>query len=41
MAAAMQANLDYIVSRNMKDFVTQPAPVHFLAALLALLAHQK
>lgn len=41
MAAAMQANLDYVVSRNAKDFVTQPLPVLSPAGLLALLTQRK
>jgi predicted nucleic acid-binding protein len=37
MAAASQHHLDYIVSRNPKDFETQPVPVLSPAGLLALL----
>jgi predicted nucleic acid-binding protein len=37
MAAASQHHLDYIVSRNPKDFEIQPVPVLSPAGLLALL----
>lgn len=38
MAAAVHANLDYLVTRNRKDFQTQPIPVLPPAHLLPLLA---
>ncbi|HRQ39698.1 MAG TPA: PIN domain-containing protein [Chloroflexota bacterium] len=37
MAAALNANLDYIVTRNPQDFETQPVPVLIPAAFLTLL----
>ncbi|GIK54992.1 MAG: PIN domain-containing protein [Chloroflexi bacterium] len=37
MAAALNANLDYIVTRNPQDFETQPVPVLTPAAFLTLL----
>ena len=38
MAAAVHANLDYLVTRNPKDFQTQPVPILRPAHLLPLLA---
>ncbi len=38
MAAAVQAGLDYLVTRNPKDFQAQPIPVLLPAHLLPLLA---
>jgi predicted nucleic acid-binding protein len=40
MAAAMAANLDYVVTRNRKDYITQPIPVLEPAECVALLAQQ-
>lgn len=37
MAAALNANLDYIVTRNPQDFETQPVPVLTPAAFFTLL----
>ncbi len=37
MAAVLNANLDYIVTRNPQDFETQPVPVLTPAAFLTLL----
>lgn len=37
MASARQHNLDYIVTRNPKDFETQPVTVLSPVGLLALL----
>ena len=41
MAAAMQAHVDYVVTRNPKDYETQPVPVLQPSGLLALLAQRK
>ncbi len=41
MAAAMQAHVDYVVTRNPKDYETQPVPVLPPSGLLALLAQRK
>jgi len=38
MAAAMSANLDYVVTRNRKDYTTQPIPILIPAECAALLA---
>lgn len=38
MAAALNANLDYIVTRNSKDFEIQPIPVLSPSAFLTLLS---
>jgi predicted nucleic acid-binding protein len=37
MAAALNANLDYVITRNPKDFETQPVPVLEPAVFLTLL----
>lgn len=41
MATAVHANLNYLVTRNPKDFETHPVPILKPAHLLALLSQQK
>jgi predicted nucleic acid-binding protein len=41
MTAALNANLDYVITRNPKDFETQPIPVLEPAVFLALLSAEK
>ncbi|MCP4363553.1 MAG: PIN domain-containing protein [Chloroflexi bacterium] len=41
MATAVHENIDYIVTRNVKDFETQPVPVLLPSGLLAILSQQR
>jgi hypothetical protein len=40
MAAALNEQVDYVITRNGQDFETQPVPVLETASLLALLAQK-
>jgi len=41
MATAVHANLNYLITRNTKDFESQPVPILKPAHLFALLSQQK